>query len=85
MTGPRPNVTQAQILALLVWLGAQAVAWGWLSAEPSKVTLSAAATLLAGAWHYADAHIRHGRNLAHAADVAAQTAALNLAGPRQPA
>lgn len=58
----QPDITKAQILAILTWAAAQAVAFGWLSSPASQVTLSAAATVIAAAWKFADAHIRGKRN-----------------------
>lgn len=65
--GNIPDVTPAQTLAALLWAASQAVALGWINNVPSKITLMAAATLIAAAWKWADAHIRHGRAMAHIA------------------
>jgi hypothetical protein len=67
MTGNQPDVTQAQVLALLTWIAAQAIAWGWLTSTPSQVVLAGGATFLAGAWKLADAFLRGKRNEANAA------------------
>jgi hypothetical protein len=59
---PRPDVTPAQVLAVLGWVGAQAVAWGWLDAGTAQLAVSAGATLVALGWKLSDAIIRNGRS-----------------------
>lgn len=61
LTGPTPSVTPVQGLAFLQWIVSQAVAYGYLDTRFSQVVLSAASTILAFGWTWADAHIRHGR------------------------
>lgn len=67
-----PDITPAQIAAVVGWAVAQAVAYGWLSTEQSQVIMSAGATILAAAWKIADAFLRAKRNQAHAIVLAAQ-------------
>lgn len=63
-----PDITPAQITALVSWIVSQAVAYGWLDTRFSQIVLSAGSTIVAFAWTWADAHIRHGRALAVAAN-----------------
>jgi hypothetical protein len=62
MSGKRPDITPAQLVAALTWVVAQAVAFGWLDTQRSQVILSVGATVIAAAWKVADAIIRNGRN-----------------------
>lgn len=59
---PRPDVTPVQALSLGGWTTAQAVAFAWLNSPRGQLALSIGATVLASAWHLADAIIRNGRN-----------------------
>lgn len=68
-----PDVTKAQILAVITWAAAQAVAYGWLKSMPSEVALSLGATVVAAAWKLADAYLRGQRANAVAANPAAFT------------
>lgn len=70
ISGTMPDVTPAQALAVLTWIVSQAVAYGWLDIRYQQVVLSAGATLLTIGWGAADAHIRHGRAKAVAANPA---------------
>jgi len=55
---------------VFAWAVAQAVAWGWLDSTKSQLVLSAGATVITAAWHFADAWIRTGRAKAIAANPA---------------
>lgn len=68
LSGRMPDVTPAQITALLGWIVSQAVAYGWLDTRYSQVVLSAGSTILFAAWKIADALIRNGRAKAVAAN-----------------
>lgn len=57
-----PDITRAQIGALLVIFGGQAVAWGLLSGRTEQLVLAIASTVAGVAWKFADAWIRHGRS-----------------------
>ena len=61
VSGTMPDVTPVQVLAFVQWLVSQAVAYGYLDTRFSQVVLSAASTILAFGWTFADAHIRNGR------------------------
>jgi hypothetical protein len=74
VSGVMPDVTLAQATSIVGWVVAQAVAYGWLDTRYSQVAVSAGATLLVVAWHFADALIRNGRAKA----VAANPALINL-------
>ena len=62
LTGLRPDITAAQLVAALTWVVAQAVAFGWVDGTSSQVILSIGATVIAAAWKIADSIIRNGRN-----------------------
>jgi hypothetical protein len=64
----RPDITQAQIVSIAAWIISQAVAWGWIDNEESKLALSAASSLIAVGWMIADAYLRGKRNQAVAAE-----------------
>lgn len=68
VSGTMPDVTPAQVLAFVQWIVAQAVAYGYLDTRFSQIVLSAASTIVAFGWTWADAHIRHGRAQAVAAN-----------------
>lgn len=74
VSGTMPDVTPAQVLAFVQWIVSQAVAYGWLDTRFSQVVLSAASTIVAFGWTWADAHIRHGRAQALAANPGLTTA-----------
>lgn len=61
-----PNVTHVQILAGLMWIASQAVAFGVIQHAPSQQMLSAVSTLLAIGLSWADSHLRGKRVIAHA-------------------
>ena len=59
-----PDVTPAQLLALVTLAAGQAVAWGWIGKGTSALLVSITTAVLAAVWHIADAVIRHGRSRA---------------------
>ena len=59
--GKTPDITPAQITAVVTFIVGQAVAWGLVSNNREQTLISAGSTLIAIAWKIADAHIRHGR------------------------
>ena len=61
-----PDITRAQIAALLTFAGGQAVAWGWLTNAREQTIVAAGSTIIAAVWKLADAWIRHGRSKAAA-------------------
>lgn len=66
LTGKRPDITQAQVLAVLTWIIGQGIAYGVIDSRDAQLTLSAGATLLAIGWKVADAYLRGERNKADA-------------------
>ena len=68
LSGTMPDLTPAQITGFVAWAVSQAVAYGWLDTRYSQVVLSAASTVVVFGWTWADAHIRHGRAQALAAN-----------------
>lgn len=56
-----PDVTPAQRRAVVLWVVSQLVAFGWVGKEYKQLAVSITATVVAVAWKFADAHIRHGR------------------------
>jgi hypothetical protein len=73
LSGRMPDITPAQLTAVLGWAVSQAVAYGWLDTRFSQVVLSAGSTILFAAWKLADAIIRNGRAKAVAANPALAT------------
>jgi hypothetical protein len=68
VSGTMPDVTPAQLVAVVGWIVSQAVAYGWLDTRYSQIVLSAGSTILFAAWKLADAVIRNGRAKALAAN-----------------
>lgn len=66
LTGTHPDLTAAQITAIVGWAVAQAVAFGWLRSEDQQLAVSVGATVLAAALKLADSHLRGKRAVAHA-------------------
>lgn len=66
LKGLRPDLTPAQLVAVVSWIVAQAVAYGYLDARYQQLAVSIGATVLASVWHLADAHLRGKRNMAQA-------------------
>lgn len=65
-----PDVTPAQIMAIVTFVASQAVAYGAISSQTEAVVLSVAGTVVAAALKIADAIIRNGRAQVAAAQVA---------------
>jgi len=63
-----PDITPAQVLAVVGWAVAQAVAYGWLTSEQSQLVMSAGASIVAATWKLADAFLRANRVKAAAAN-----------------
>lgn len=64
-----PDVTLAQVLALVSFILGQAVTMGLADQETTKFILSLATTVITAAWVVGDAVIRHGRSKIAAAAV----------------
>ena len=62
--GSMPDITPAQIAAVVGWVAAQAVAFGLLSPGHEQLAVSIGASVLAAAWKLADAYLRGHRALA---------------------
>jgi len=62
-----PDITPAQVLALVTFLVAQLVAYGVIDGTAQQAVLSAAGTVIPAVWTLADALLRGARNKAHAA------------------
>ena len=60
-TGDKPDITAAQIGAVLTFIAGQAVAWGWITDAKAQVLVSAGSTILAAVWKLADAMLRGSR------------------------
>lgn len=58
LTGKMPDITPAQIVAVLGWIVAQAVAFGYLDKGTGQILVSSGATIIAAAWKIADAYLR---------------------------
>lgn len=66
LRGKTPDITPAQIAAVVGWVVAQLVAYGVLDMRYQQIAFSIGATVLAAAWKIADAHLRGRRALAQA-------------------
>lgn len=66
LRGRTPDITPAQIAAVVGWIVAQLVAYNVLDARYQQLAFSVGATVLAAAWKIADAHLRGKRALAQA-------------------
>lgn len=66
-----PDLTEAQLLASLQWIASTAVGMGLCDQELSKLIVVIGSAVIGAAWVTADAVIRHGRNHARAAAIAA--------------
>lgn len=60
-TGSTPDITAAQIGAVLTFVVGQAVAFGWLDSSREQLLVSAGSTIIAAAWKLADALLRGNR------------------------
>lgn len=69
-----PDITTAQIAAVLTFVAGQAVAFGWLSSSREQLLVSIGSTAIAAVWKLADAWIRHGRSKAAAVQLLEQVA-----------
>lgn len=58
LRGPMPDITPAQIVAVLGWIAAQAVAFGWITDMDAQLAVSVGATVIAGVLKLADAYLR---------------------------
>jgi hypothetical protein len=56
-----PDITPAQIAAVLGWVAAQLVAFGLLDTQKSQALVSGGATIIAALLKLSDALIRNGR------------------------
>ena len=59
--GTSPDITPAQIGAVLMFAAGQAVAWGWITDAKAQVLVSAGSIIIAAAWKLADALLRGSR------------------------
>lgn len=64
-----PNITQAQILALITFVAGQAVAYGLLDTAKEQLVVSIGSIVVAAVWKIADAVIRNGRAQIAAAQI----------------
>ena len=53
-----PDITPAQIAAVVGWIVAQLVAFGWVDQRREQLLISVGSTVLAAAWKLADAYLR---------------------------
>ena len=67
--GATPDVTAAQIGAVLTFVAGQAVAWGWITDAKAQVLVSAGSTIIASVWKLADAFLRGSRAKAKGSDL----------------
>jgi hypothetical protein len=72
--GDKPDITQAQVLAVIKWLTVQAIAWGAITNSTGQLVLSIGSTVLAAVWVIADSALRGRRARAKALENAAASA-----------
>lgn len=66
-----PDVTPAQVLAVIAFALTQAVAYGLIDGTVQQAALSAAGTIVPAVWAFADAFLRGKRNEVRAAAIVA--------------
>ena len=66
-----PDITQAQILAVIAFVVTQLVAYGVIDGTVQQAVLSAAGTVVPAVWVFVDAMIRGKRNEVRAAAIVA--------------
>jgi hypothetical protein len=66
-----PDVTPAQVLAVITFILTQAVAYGLIDGTVQQAALSAAGTIVPAVWAFADAFLRGKRNEVRAVALAA--------------
>lgn len=81
MTGKTPDITPAQVVAVLGSIVGQLVAFGLLTTERSQMIVGLASIVVPFGWLVADAIIRHGRSRA----MTSASAATIHVTPNQPA
>lgn len=67
-TGKMPDVTAAQIGAILTFVVSQIVAWGWITNHTGQRVVSVGGIVVALVWKLADAYLRGQRAKAVAAN-----------------
>lgn len=72
LSGPKPDVTLAQFLALLTFIVSEALAAGWVDGHTSKLIIGIGGIVVPAAWKLADAHLRGKRVIAHAMEYTAE-------------
>lgn len=74
-----PDITPAQIGALVLAIGGQAVSWGILSGHTEQLVVAVATAAVSIGWKIADAIIRNGRAHSGAANTLDTVVSLLLA------
>jgi hypothetical protein len=70
MKAKLPDITPAQVIAVITWVVTQVVALGWVDNETGQWILQIAGTVIPSIWVLADMFIRGKRNEARAAIIA---------------
>ena len=70
-SGHMPDITPAQLIAALTWVGSQVVAAGWINNDQSQHWVQLGSTVIASAWLIGDAMLRGFRNVRKAAEAKA--------------
>lgn len=65
-----PDVTAAQLGALVTFIVSQAVAWGWIHDASGQKLVALGGILIPIAWKLSDSIIRHGRATGNADKIA---------------
>lgn len=65
MQGNMPDLTKAQIAAVILFIAGQSAAWsGWIGTARGQLVVGIGSAALAAAWKLADAHLRGKRAMA---------------------
>jgi len=75
ITGKLPDITPAQVMAVIIFAVTQAVAWGWMSDATSQKILAICGTVVAAVLKVVDAYLRSSRVKALAPHIGPQMAA----------
>jgi len=67
--GTTPDITPAQIGAVLTFVAGQSVAWGWITNAKAQVLVSSGSIIIAAVWKLADALLRGSRAKAKGANL----------------
>lgn len=61
ITGKMPDITPAQVMAVIIFITSQAVAWGWMSNATNQKFLATCGTVVAVVLKIVDSYLRSSR------------------------